>query len=220
MLTTCQSSSIIAIITEIVWNGELKMKKSNIHAIFAIGLAALLASVSYAKREAIEIGSQAPSWESLPGADGKTHSLADFKEAKAVVVIFTCNSCPVAQAYEERLAKLQEKYDSQGVKLIAINASSHETLDDVAKHAKKRNFSFDYYDDSSGEVSKAFGATRTPEVFLLDGDRKVVYTGAIDDDVKLQGKPQTHYLDDAIVAILAGKKPKTSKTTAIGCAIR
>jgi len=183
-------------------------------------LLVVLLSSAGAKSKRLEIGTAAPSWSNLIGVDGKEHSLPDAKEATAVVVVFTCNTCPVARAYEDRLKELAEAYKDKGVVLVAINANKGETIESMVVRAEEKKFPYTYLLDATQEVAKAFGATRTPEVFLLGKDRKIVYTGAIDDDGTLSGRAETHYLRDAIEATLAGKTPDHPQTEAFGCGIQ
>jgi peroxiredoxin len=174
------------------------------------------------KKAVLEIGAAAPEWTALPGADGEEHSLKDLEEKKAVVVIFTCNHCPVAVQYEDRLVELQKDYAEKGVQVVAINTQDNEAdnLDAMKQRAETKGFNFQYLFDASEESGKAYGAMRTPEVFLLDAERKVAYKGAIDDNNEDASKVEKRYLRDAIDAVLAGSLPETTTTKAVGCGIR
>ena len=154
----------------------------------------------------LKVGDKAPAWKELTGTDDKQHSLKDLKKSKAVAVVFTCNTCPVAQAYEERLEKLANDYKEKGVEIVAINVNNDErnNLDAMKQRAEKKGFTYAYIADPSQKVGREFGAVCTPHVFLLDGDRKIAYIGAIDDNMKADSVKQ-HSLQDAIDAVLAGK---------------
>jgi peroxiredoxin len=179
------------------------------------------AATSEAKEEtAVKIGDKAPAWKDLAGTDDKKHGLADLKKSKAVVVVFTSNTCPVAQAYEERLNKLSTDYKDKGVSVIAINVNKDDrnNLEAMKERAEKQGFTFTYLTDPSQQVGRDFGATCTPHVFLLDGERQIAYAGAIDDDMKADAVKQ-HSLQDAIDAVLAGKAPAVAQTKQFGCGI-
>jgi peroxiredoxin len=182
-------------------------------------LGALSAITALAKE--LTPGDAAPTFQDIVGIDDKKHGLADYEDAKAVVVVFTCNHCPVAQAYEGRLVALQDQYKEQGVQLLAINVNNlpADRLEAMKKRAEEKGFNFPYLYDSSQKTGHAYGATVTPHVFLLDKDRKVAYQGAIDDNMD-PDKVTAHYLADAIDALLVGKKPTKATTKAFGCGIK
>ncbi len=169
----------------------------------------------------LTIGQQAPDFKGIIGADGKQHSLADYADARLVVVAFICNHCPVARAFEDRLIALQKDYKSKGVQLVAVNVNNipADRLDQMKKRAKEKGFNFPYLYDSTQKIGRDFGATVTPHVFVLDKDRKVVYMGAIDDQMNAQ-KVKQHYLRDALDALLDGKKPPKETTRQYGCSIK
>lgn len=178
---------------------------------------ALFALVAPAHSAELEVGSKAPEFKNLPGTDGKQYSLDAMKDAKAVVVCFTCNRCPVAVAYEDRFVEFAKKYEGKGVKFVAINANKRtEDLAVMKTRSEEKGFNFPYVYDASGKLATEFGARVTPHIYVLDGNRNVAYVGAFDDD---QNKPTKHYVADAVDAILAGKKVETSKTKAFGCGI-
>jgi peroxiredoxin len=180
--------------------------------------AALAASADSA---AVKIGADAPAWAELEGIDGKMHALADVKDAKAVLVVFTCNHCPVAKAYEDRLVELYKDYHGQGVEIVAINVNNGESdkLPAMKERAKEKGFEFAYLYDPSQKIGRAFGATVTPHVFVLDGARKLAYMGAIDDNMKAD-KATKHYVRDALDAILASGTVATTETKPAGCGIQ
>lgn len=165
---------------------------------------------------------------SLKNVDGKNVSLADYKDAKGYIVIFTCNHCPYAKAYEQRIIDLDKKYSSQGYPVIAINPNdpsiqpedSYEKMQEVAK---AKGYTFPYLIDEGQEVYPKYGATKTPHVFLLNkenGKNIVKYIGAIDDNHEKPEEVKQKYIEIAIDALLAGKNIEQTKTVAIGCTIK
>ncbi|HEX6960226.1 MAG TPA: thioredoxin family protein [Lacipirellula sp.] len=173
------------------------------------------------KPKTAALGEPGPAWSKLEGVDGKKHSLADLKDAKAVLVVFTTNHCPVAVAYEDRLNELHHDYKEKGVELVAINVNNIEAdrMPAMKKRAEEKEFEFQYLYDPSQEIGRKYGATVTPHVFVLDGKRNVAYMGAIDDNQNPE-KAKTHFLRDALDAVLAGKKPDPAKTRQFGCGIQ
>jgi thiol-disulfide isomerase/thioredoxin len=171
-------------------------------------------------KKGLELGDAAPEWTELEGIDGKKHSLVDLKEADAVAVIFTCNHCPVAKAYEERLVELDQNYKDKKVAIVAINVSNADAdkLPAMKQRGEEKGFEFAYLYDPSQEIGRKFGAKVTPHAFLLDKERKLVYRGAIDDSQNA-AKVTKHSLRDAIDAVLAGKAPAEPETKQFGCGI-
>ncbi|WP_340076787.1 thioredoxin family protein [Leptobacterium sp. I13] len=164
----------------------------------------------------------------LKNIDGKMVSLADFKDAKGFIVIFTCNSCPYAKAYEDRIVALDKKYKTKGVPVIAINPNNPESkpedsFAEMQVRAKEKGFTFPYLIDEGQKIYPQYGATRTPHVFLLEKTAKgnqVKYIGAIDDNYQDAAAVETNYLEDAIDAMLAGQEIPVKTTRAIGCSIK
>jgi peroxiredoxin len=185
--------------------------------VLVLGVTLVIASAA----PAIEIGAAGPAWKGLAGVDGKTHSLSDLKSAKAVVVCFTCNHCPVAVAYQDRLVKFVKDYKGKGVALVAINVNNSEQdkLPAMKVRAKEKGFNFAYLYDPSQKIGREYGAKVTPHVFVLDGKRRVVYQGSFDDNMKVE-KVQHHYVRDAVDAALAGKAPAKTANRAFGCGIQ
>ena len=176
-----------------------------------------------AKRR-LEIGEKAPDFN-LPGVDGNHYSLDSFKDKKIIVVMFTCNHCPYVQAYESRFISIQRDNLEKGVSLVAINANETKNYpeDDFPKmveRAREKNYNFPYLRDEDQSVAKAFGAHYTPEIFLLDEERRLRYTGRIDDNWQNPQKVNTHDLRDAISKIYAGEKITTPETHTTGCTIK
>lgn len=178
------------------------------------------ASAAAAKEQA-GVGAPAPQWKNLAGVDDKVHNLSDLKDAKAVAVVFTCNHCPVAKAYEDRLIELAADYGDKGIEVVAINVSNADAdkLPAMKERAEEKGFKFAYLYDPSQQIGREFGATVTPHAFLLDGDRNIAYIGAIDDSMQ-PDKVTKRHLRDAIDAVLAGSKPEVASTKPIGCGIR
>jgi peroxiredoxin len=171
-------------------------------------------------KKGAEIGKKAPTWKDLMGTDDKKHSLDDLKAAKAVLVVFMSNHCPVANAYEKRLVQFVKAYKSKGVELVAINVSNldDDKLDKMKKRVKEEKLDFTYVYDPSQKVGFEYGATVTPHCFILDADRNVSYMGAFDDSQD-EPKVKKQFVKDAVEAILAGKKPPVAVTEQFGCAI-
>lgn len=169
---------------------------------------------------AVEIGQSAPEWKDLIGTDDKRHSLADHKAAKAIVVVFTCNHCPVAKEYEERILNLVEKYRRESVQFVAISVSlvSTDLLPEMKKRAADKKYSFPYLHDPSQKIGRAYGATATPQVFLLNANRKIAYMGKIDDELHADRVTES-FLDIAVRAVLDGKEPEVTETKPVGCPI-
>lgn len=174
--------------------------------------------------EPLKVGDTAPDF-SLKSVSGKMVALNDLKQAKGYIVTFTCNTCPYAQMYEERLINLHKKLAPMGWPVIAINPNDPAVTpgDSFAKmqeRATEKKYPFEYLFDEGQKVYPAYGATRTPHVFLLDKDRKVRYIGAIDDNAEDATAVTKRYVEDAIEAINAGKDPEPNFTKAIGCTIK
>jgi thiol-disulfide isomerase/thioredoxin len=167
------------------------------------------------------IGKSAPEFEGLTGVDDQPHSLKDYADAKAVVVAFICNHCPVAVAYEDRLIALQKDYAEKGVQLVAINVNNLEQdkLPAMKERAKEKEFPFPYLYDPTQKVGRDYGASVTPHIFLLDGERKFAFIGPVDDNMD-EAKVSEKYLRDAVDAVLAGNKPETTDVKPMGCGIK
>jgi peroxiredoxin len=168
------------------------------------------------------IGDSAPDWRDLPGADGKRYSLSDFQKYDILVVAFTCNTCPTAVDYEDRLMALTADCAKQGrCAVVAINANrvADDELPKMEERAKIRKFNFPYLRDESQAVAKAYGATVTPEFFVLDRERRIVYMGALDDSTEA-ANVKVQYVQLAIDAALVGKSPDVTETVGRGCLVR
>ncbi|MBI5630931.1 MAG: thioredoxin family protein [Elusimicrobia bacterium] len=172
----------------------------------------------------MNLGEKAPNF-ALKGVDGKTHSLADFKEARALVVIFSCNHCPYVKAYEERLVAAQADYTLKGVRLVAINSNDavnypEDGFAEMVRRAEERGFNFPYLRDETQETARRYGATHTPQLFVFDAERALAYTGKIDDNWQNPEAAARHYLREALDDIAAGRPVRQPQTHAIGCTIK
>lgn len=173
---------------------------------------------------ALRIGSKGPDFD-LPGVDGKRYSLSSFADKKAVVVIISCNHCPTVVAYEDRMIAIQRDYEEKGVALVAINPNDEvrypaDSFEQMGIRAKEKGFNFPYLRDETQEVARGYGATRTPEVFVLDGNRRLVYHGRIDDNEHEPDRVVSHDLRKALDELLAGKPISTPETTPVGCTVK
>ena len=169
----------------------------------------------------VDVGDKAAAWKDLEGTDGKTHSLEDYKTADVLVIAFTCNHCPVANAYEDRFNKLAEKYRDKKVRFVAISVSDSpvDSLENMIKRAKDKGYKFDYLQDLSQDTARAYGAIVTPHLFVLDKDRKIAYMGAFDDSMN-PAEVKKHYVQDAVDALLAGKRLEIKESLQFGCGIQ
>ena len=172
-------------------------------------------------------GDAAPDF-SLKGTDGKTHSLADYGGAKALLVIFTCNHCPFAQAKFERTNEIFLKYSRNGMMMAAINpndAASYpdDSFENMKKTAKEKGFKFDYLYDETQEVAREYGAVCTPDPFLFDSGMRLAYHGRLDDvmtPLEFWRKPSKFHMEEALDAVLAGRKPEKDFLFSQGCSIK
>jgi peroxiredoxin len=160
----------------------------------------------------------------LPGIDGKTYNLNSFKDKEALVIIFSCNHCPYVQAYENRIIEIQKDYISK-ISVVAINSNDitnypDDSFEHMVERAKQKGFNFPYLRDEDQTTAEAYGATHTPEVFLFDKERKLVYHGKIDDNWQEPAKVKTKYLRIAIDELLSGKEISVPETFSIGCTIK
>ena len=164
----------------------------------------------------LQTGTKAPSFTAT-NLDGKEITMDSFKASDVVVFVFTCNSCPVAVAYEDRLVEFANKYEGKGVKLVAINNHKSEDLEAMKKRAEEKDFSFVYAYEASGKSAKDFGAKVTPHCFVLNKNREIVYQGAFDDSMK---EPTEHFVVNAVEATLKGEKPEVDFKKPFGCGIK
>ncbi len=172
----------------------------------------------------LEINDAAPDF-SLLATDHKTYSLADFANAKFLVIVFSCNHCPYVIGSEDRMIAFANDYSGKGVQLVAINSNAVTTYaDDSFEHmverAREKNFPFVYLHDETQQVALAYGALRTPHYYVFDGERKLRYTGRMDDNPKFPGQETTRELRDAMDDLLAGSTPRVEKTNPLGCNVK
>ena len=161
----------------------------------------------------------------LPGVDDQHHALKDYADKEAVALIFTCNHCPYARAWEDRIVQTQADYADRGVQVIAISANDPEkypadSFPRMKKRAQEKGFNFPYLFDELQEVARAYGAERTPEVFLFGKNGTLLYHGTVDDNYEDPGAVKNHYLRDALDAALADEEPPVAETRPIGCTIK
>jgi peroxiredoxin len=161
---------------------------------------------------------------SLPGVDGETHALDDYGDARALAVVWSCNHCPYVMAWEDRLNDVARDYRGDGVRVVAINSNdsrSHpeDSFDAMRERARSKDFVFDYLHDADQSTAQAYGPERTPEVFVFDGDRRLVYHGAIDDS-RDETSVERRWLREALDAVLAGREPAVAETPPVGCTIK
>jgi len=174
--------------------------------------------------KAVKVGDRAPEFK-LKNVKGETISFDSYKDAKGYIITFTCNHCPYAIMYEDRLIALHKKYAPLGYPVIAINpndpkiqpADSYEAMQE---RAEEKDFPFEYLFDEGQKVYPQYGAERTPHIFLVDKKKKVRYIGAIDDNAQDAEAVKVKYLENAITALQKGKKPDPDFTKAIGCTIK
>ncbi len=172
----------------------------------------------------LQIGEQAPDFD-LPGVDGRRYSLASFADAPILVVAFWCNHCPYVIGSEDRMRQFVADYAPRGIAVVAINSNETEghpgdSFDKMIERARERRYNFPYLRDEAQDIAKAYGALRTPHFFVFDRERKLRYTGRMDDNPRTPGAEKTHELRDAVDAVLADKNPPVELTNPIGCNVK
>lgn len=196
-------------------------RRSGLHLVVV-----LLAATALTSAHALNIGETAPKRDvAMKGADGKSYTLGQVAGSKGTLVVFTCNHCPFAKAWEERIVAIGNSYPAKGVSVIAINSNDPAVAADdgyegMQARAKERGMTFPYVMDETSGVARAFGASKTPEVFLFDAAGKLIYHGAIDDNSKEPEKVEQRYLHDALEATVAGRAVPVAETKALGCGIK
>lgn len=174
----------------------------------------------------LEIGASAPmTGYEMTGTDGETYSLASLAGENGVLVVFSCNTCPYVMAWQDRYNALAETAAAHGIGMIAINSNEGQrdgadSMEAMQEHAAEHGYEFPYVVDTNHVLADAFGATRTPHVFLLDGEMKLVYRGAIDDSPRDASAVKDAYLMDALGALGAGKSIDMATTRSVGCSIK
>ena len=172
----------------------------------------------------LQLGESAPEFN-LPGVDDKSYSLSDFADAKLLLVAFSCNHCPYVIGVEDRMNAFYADYASKGLAMVAVNSNETEnhptdSFEHMKERAREKGFQFSYVRDESQETARAYGALRTPHFYVFDEDRKLRYTGRMDDNPRNPGQETTHELRDAVDALLAGKEPAEPLTNPIGCNVK
>ena len=191
--------------------------------ILAACLMLLSSFIAQPAAEGYQVGDTATDFK-LKNVDGKMVSLADNKAAKGYIVVFTCNTCPYAKAYESRIVELNKKYAPQGFPVVAINPNDPSVSPgDSYAAMQTKKYAFPYLLDETQQVAKTYGATRTPHLYVLvrkGNDLVVAYIGAIDDNSEDATAVKTKYVENAMTEIIGGKPATTSSTKAIGCTIK
>jgi peroxiredoxin len=172
----------------------------------------------------LPIGSQPPDF-SLPATDGKTYSLADFADAKVLVVFFTCNHCPFVTGSDEVTRATAEQFAEHGVRFVGINSNSvavhgEDSFDGMVKRMDEQKFPWVYVHDESQDVARAYGALRTPHFYVFDADRKLVYTGRGVDTPRDTSKMNVNDLENALADVVAGRPVAAPLTNPIGCNVK
>jgi peroxiredoxin len=172
----------------------------------------------------LQIGQKAPDFD-LPGVDGKRYTLQNFKDAKLLVVVFSCNHCPYVIGSEDRMIRFYNDYQPKGVAMVAINSNETQnhpgdSFENMVKRAKERGFKWPYLRDETQDVARAYGALRTPHFYVFDQERKLRYTGRMDDNPRTPGAEKTRELRDVVDALLAGRTPPVEVTNPIGCNVK
>jgi peroxiredoxin len=203
--------------------------------LFLLALAGMMSLTVYGQQAhpILALGSSAPNF-ALPGVDGKVHKLSDYSSSKILVVVFTCNHCPIAQMYEHRIEKLYEDYSKRGVAVVAImgndpkatligefdSSDMGDTLEEMKTRVKYKHLSYPYlYDGATQSVADAYGPQATPHVFVFDQNRHLQYEGRFDNSYRIE-KVTTHDAQNAIDALLAGKPAAETHTGVFGCSTK
>jgi peroxiredoxin len=205
------------------------MKPMN--AILRHGLSSMvflgLASIAHANQSPLAIGATAPMAKVVMknAVDGKEVTIAKQAGKNGTLVVFTCNHCPWAKKWVDRIVELGNTYQEKGIGVLLINSNDpsvnkSDSLEGTAEEAKQRGMKFPYVIDSTSGIAKAFGASKTPEAFLFDKDGQLVYHGTIDDNADDSAKVTKPFLKDALVAVANGKFPAVKETKSLGCGIK
>ena len=207
---------------------------SNIISIFLLLAFSSVTATATDDYPTLAIGAMAPDFK-LAGTDGKTYTLASFSKAKLLVIVFTCNHCPTAQAYEDRIIKLKADYSSKSVSVVAIMPNDPDavrldelgysdmgdTFEEMKLRAKQKKFNFPYlFAGISQSVSKAYGPTATPHIFIFNRERKLCYQGRIDDVENPEKTPNNFDAINVLEALLSNKEVATKTTKVFGCSIK
>lgn len=172
----------------------------------------------------LQIGEKAPNF-SLPATDGRTYSLESFQDSPILVIVFSCNHCPYVVGSEDRMIAFANDYQSRGVQLVAINSNAvttyaDDSFDHMVVRAREKGFPFPYLHDGSQQTALDYGALRTPHFYAFDSERKLRYTGRMDDNPKFPGQETTRELRDAIEDLLHGREVAVPLTNPLGCNVK
>jgi peroxiredoxin len=192
-------------------------------AVLSAGLALAPAVSTALAGDELKIGAKGPAFD-LKGTDGQTHSLESLAGEKGTAVVFTCNECPYSKGYEGRLIALAKSYQDRGIAFVAINANDPKVVpgdgfEFMVKRAEEKGFPYPYLFDETQEIAAAYGARVTPHIFLLDGQRTLVYRGRVDDSLE-EAKVKKSDLKAALDAVVAGKPVPVAETKAFGCGVK
>lgn len=184
----------------------------------------LLMSLTTKPAEVYQIGDEVHDFK-LQNIDEDWVSLSEYMGDQGAIIIFSCNTCPYVQMYEDRIIQMHQKYSSRGFPVLAINPNDPiqkpgDSFESMKKRAADKAFPFAYVLDADQEVYPKFGATNTPQVFLIDSDMRLRYSGAIDDNPQDASKIKVNYVENAIEALMADEDPEPARTKAIGCGIK
>ncbi len=155
----------------------------------------------------------------LTDINGARHSLADYRPARAIVLMFIAAECPVSNAYDDRFVKLYKDYEPKGIAFIGINSNKQETVEEIRRHAKEHGFAFPILKDWNNVIADKLGASVTPEIYVLNTKYEILYHGRIDDS-RREANVKSHDLQNALDAVLAGKSIPVTETKAFGCTIK
>jgi peroxiredoxin len=174
--------------------------------------------------QGLPIGTHAPAFE-LPGTDGNTYHLKSFRDANILVMVFTCNHCPYAQASEQRLIDIQNDFAGKGVQLVLINpnddtAYPDDSFEHMVQRAKERNYPFPYLRDETQKVAREYNAACTPDIYVFDKERALRYNGRIDDNWKEPDKVTRHELREVLDSIIEGREIPFEQKPSMGCSIK
>lgn len=202
------------------------MKPKLFFIFFVLSISALLGLNVFSSIDIIEIGSKAPEPDmQMRDISGEMFSLQELNKENGLLVVFSCNTCPFVKAWEDRYKTISQLCKAKNVGMAAINSNAArrdgvDSMDEMKKHAKENGYEFSYLLDENANLALLFGATKTPQIFLFNKDLKLVYTGAIDDNLKNAEKVKNHYLANAINNLVDMKKINPSITEALGCSIK
>jgi peroxiredoxin len=172
----------------------------------------------------LRVGDSAPDFRGLLGTDGKRYSLSSFADSPVLVLVVSCNHCPYVQAYEDRMVAIQRDYQQHGVRLVAVNSNDdtdypEDSYENMVKRAEEKGFNFPYIRDPDQSLARALSAICTPEIFVFDKERRLVYHGRIDDN-RDPANVTTHDLRNALDTVAVGKKPPVAETRPFGCSVK